>query len=349
VDQAIESMRDPEIFATELAIDDFRGVPDEQLLTALDGKDVILTFVEAYGRDAVDDPEYLASLGPVLAEGNQRLAAAGFTARSGFLTSPTVGGSSWLAHATLESGLWVDNQSRYETLLASDRLTLLHAFQRAGWETAGVHPGVIEEWAAEEYGYTRFYGQAEMGYAGPRMNWGRMPDQYTFSFFERTEYGTPGRPPLMGEIGLVSSHGPWMRPPPLLDWDELGDGSVFEGMEADGDPEAVLSDPDRARAAYIATIEYSLRTIISYVETFGDENLVLIFAGDHQPAPLVTREGSSHDVPITIVAGDPAVLDRIAAWNWHDGLLPGPDAPVWPMDTFRDRFLTAYGSAASAP
>jgi hypothetical protein len=22
---------------------------------------------------------------------------------------------------------------------------------------------------------------------------------------------------------------------------------------------------------------------------------------------------------------------------------PGPDAPVWPMDAFRDRFLTAYG------
>jgi len=25
-------------------------------------------------------------------------------------------------------------------------------------------------------------------------------------------------------------------------------------------------------------------------------------------------------------------------------MLPRPDAPVWPMDAFRDRFLTAYGS-----
>ena len=24
-------------------------------------------------------------------------------------------------------------------------------------------------------------------------------------------------------------------------------------------------------------------------------------------------------------------------------MLPGPHAPVWPMDAFRDRFLTAYG------
>ena len=25
-------------------------------------------------------------------------------------------------------------------------------------------------------------------------------------------------------------------------------------------------------------------------------------------------------------------------------MLPGPQAPVWPMDAFRDRFLTAYSS-----
>ncbi len=30
-------------------------------------------------------------------------------------------------------------------------------------------------------------------------------------------------------------------------------------------------------------------------------------------------------------------------WGWQDGMRPGPDAPVWPMDAFRNRFLTAYG------
>ena len=51
---------------------------------------------------------------------------------------------------------------------------------------------------------------------------------------------------------------------------------------------------------------------------------------------------SSHDVPITVIARDPAVLDRIADWGWQPGLRPHPDAPVWPMDDFRDRFLDAY-------
>ena len=55
----------------------------------------------------------------------------------------------------------------------------------------------------------------------------------------------------------------------------------------------------------------------------------------------------SHDVPITIVAKDPAVLNKIATWHWQDGLRPGKGTPVWKMDAFRDRFLTAFGSPAS--
>jgi hypothetical protein len=73
---------------------------------------------------------------------------------------------------------------------------------------------------------------------------------------------------------------------------------------------------------------------------------VLVFLGDHQPAPIITGDVASRDVPVTIVAKDPAVLDRIAGWGWTDGLRPAPTAPVWRMDAFRDRFLTAFGPHA---
>ena len=39
------------------------------------------------------------------------------------------------------------------------------------------------------------------------------------------------------------------------------------------------------------------------------------------------------------------LLTSHAGWEWGEGLHPSPDAPVWQMDTFRDRFLAAYGSA----
>jgi hypothetical protein len=42
-------------------------------------------------------------------------------------------------------------------------------------------------------------------------------------------------------------------------------------------------------------------------------------------------------------------MDRITGWGWQDGMTPGPDAPVWRMDDFRDRFLAAFGQGTSQP
>ncbi len=44
------------------------------------------------------------------------------------------------------------------------------------------------------------------------------------------------------------------------------------------------------------------------------------------------------------MAKDPAVIDRIAHWRWDQGLRPRPDAPVWRMDEFRDRFVVSFSS-----
>ena len=81
--------------------DAFAGVPGADLLTKLRGKDVLLTFVESYGRSAIEDPAMASVIDPVLDDGTRRLQAVGFAARSGFLTSPVHGGGSWMAHATL--------------------------------------------------------------------------------------------------------------------------------------------------------------------------------------------------------------------------------------------------------
>ena len=39
----------------------------------------------------------------------------------------------------------------------------------------------------------------------------------------------------------------------------------------------------------------------------------------------------------------PAAIAWTSPWGWQDGLRPSPDAPVWRMSAFRDRFLTAFG------
>ncbi|MBQ1074478.1 sulfatase-like hydrolase/transferase [Micromonospora sp. C31] len=329
-------LRDREVFAAQVGVDPLRDTPGDRLLTALRGKDVVVAFVESYGRDAVEDPEYAPGVGAVLADGDRRLRAAGFASRSGFLTSPTTGGGSWLAHATLLSGMWVDNDQRHRSLLASDRSTLGGAFRRAGWRTVGVMPAATRPWPEGAFfGYERFYDGRSLGYRGPKFGYAPMPDQYTLAAFERLERARADRAPVMAEIALVSSHSPWTKIPRLVDWSRVGDGTVFHDA-ATGNPS---SEP---RAGYRRAVEYSLTTLVSYVEHHGDDDLVLVFLGDHQPAPVVTGARAGRDVPVTVVARDPAVLDRVAGWGWEEGLRPGPRAPVWPMDAFRDRFLTAF-------
>jgi hypothetical protein len=342
------SLQDKGKFAEEVAVDAYRDTRGEELLTALRGKDVVIAFVESYGRSAVEDPRYASQVGAVLDEGTRQLRAAGFASRSAYLTSSTAGGNSWLAHATLLSGLWVNHQQRYESLVAGDRLTLNNAFRRAGWRTVTAQPATSQPWPEGEFfGYDKVYDYRNLQYGGPNFSFGYMPDQYTLAAFERFERAKPKRPPVMAEIDLVSSHAPWTPLPRLVDWKEVGDGKIF-GTAREGDsPGEVWKDSARVRTQYRQSIEYSLNTLISYVRTYGDDRLVLVLLGDHQPTPMITGPGANRDVPITIIAKDRTVTDRISGWGWHDGLKPGPQAPLWRMDAFRDRFLSTFGSSAT--
>ncbi|MEW2332497.1 sulfatase [Micromonospora chersina] len=347
VGQVRAGLRDRAAFAGEMTADAYRDVPGDRLLTGLRGKDVLVAFVESYGRDAVEDPALAPGVNAVLDDGYRRLRAAGYDARSGFLTSPTFGGGSWLAHATLLSGLWIDNDQRHRDLLAGDRLTLNGAFHRAGWQTVGVLPAATQPWPEGKFfGYDRYYDAEKLAYQGPKFSYAPMPDQYTLATFQRRERDRP-HAPLMAEIPLVSSHSPWSAIPKPVPWDAVGDGSVFHtaSTSTGGSRDVVQRDTAQVRDDYRHSIEYSLGTLVSYVLTYGGDDLVLVFLGDHQPNATVTGEGAGRDVPITIVAKDPAVLDRVAGWGWQDGLRPGPNVPVWRMDTFRDRFLAAFSPA----
>jgi hypothetical protein len=340
---------DQRAFVRATRSDPLAASPPDRLLTGLRGKDVLLVFVESYGRVALEGPA-ASGAGAVLDAGTRRLRAAGFDSRSAFLTSPTFGGISWLAHSTLQSGLWVDSQQRYGVLMDSHRSTLSSAFRRAGWRTVSDVPANTRPWPQGAfYGYDHFYDARNVGYAGPRFGYPTMPDQYTLDAFHRLELARPGRRPVMAEIDLVTSHAPWSRVPRLVAPARVGDGSVFDGMpQQTASKRVVWRSPQRIRQAYGESVRYSLRALVSFVATYGDRDTVLVFLGDHQPARIVTGDRGGHDVPVTLLARDPAVLDRISGWGWQPGLRPHPDAPVWRMDTFRDRFLTAFGAGSLA-
>jgi phosphatidylglycerophosphate synthase len=351
----IESVRaelhDREVFEQTLAEDPYAGTPGRDLLRGLRGKDVLLVFVESYGRVAVDGSWFAPRVDRTLTGSTAELGRTGFSARSGWLRSPTFGGISWLAHSTLQTGLWIDSQQRYDQVLSGERFNLSQAFGRAGWRTLSDIPSDNGPWEEGRrfYGFDQMYDANDVGYHGPRFSYARIPDQYTLRAFDQHELQRPDRRPVMAEIDLVSSHTPWTPLPRIVPWSQLADGSVYDGMRPTHTSFLqLLGGPDQ-QLDYARSIQYSLRSLVSFVRHAHDKKLVMIVLGDHQPNSNVTGTGVSHDVPVSLIAHDPAVLARISDWNWTPGLQPQTDAPVLPMDRFRDRFLAAFGSRPANP
>jgi hypothetical protein len=345
------SIADREVFQGQLAAPTPVAHTDVAL-SGLRGKDVLIVFVESYGRVAVEDPAISPGVDAVLDDGTRQLAAAGFASESAFLTSPTFGGISWLAHSTFHSGVRIDTQRHYDQLVNTKRFTLSQAFERAGWRGVDVVPSNNRNWqfGTSFYHWDQVYDSRTLGYKGPRFGYPTMPDQYTYLALQRLELAKPHRQPVFAEVDTLSSHFPWTKIPRLIPWSRVGDGSVYKDVApvASASQATLLRDGKKARRAFALSIQYSLRTIYSYLQHYADKSTVLIMLGDHQPHTVISGQGATHEVPISIIAKDPKVTAQIRGWGWDAGVRPSPKAPDWPMQAFRDRFLTAFGSTPSS-
>jgi hypothetical protein len=309
-----------------------------------------VVFLESYGRVLLDSPRYADAIRPALERAGSTLSAQGYASSSAFLASSTIGGLSWLAHGTAMSGLWIDSQLRYDALMMSQRPTLIRLFQRAGWRTVGVMPAITLAWPEGQYfGYDQIYGAAALEYQGLPFNYVTMPDQFTLARFQQRERDPEARRPVMAEVALISSHAPWTPIPEVIDWDSIVDGTEFNEQAQRGPrTDQVWQDIDLLKSQYRDSVVYVLDTLVSYIEKFGDSNLVVLVMGDHQPMPLIAEGASAPDVMVHIISADPAVMEATADWQWTLGMLPAQDAPVWRMDTVRDRFIETFSPGMPA-
>lgn len=333
---------------------DLNEVPDSYaelpgLLGKLRDRNVLLTFVESYGMAALEDPEFAAVVHPRLDSMAARLAAAGLHVATGTLVSPTLGGQSWYAHGTVISGLWLDNQLRYDLLMVSDRETLIDDLRRAGHETVALMPAILRAWPeGVRIGYDRVYTRPDIPYAGPPLFWVTMPDQFTLSFLERTLHAAEDHP-LFVEAALVSSHAPWTPVLPVLDWDSVGDGAVFAPFRQEGHPpEELWIDTQELRRAYPRSLDYSLQVITGFAERSIDTGSLMVVFGDHQAAPWVTG-ATSFAVPVHVITGDAELLQPFLDWGFRPGTFPDPAREPARMAEFRDWFVRAFSVPEHAP
>ena len=307
------------------------------------GADVFVIFLESYGAVAWES----ATLAGPLIESRAELAAdirdTGRGVVSALVESTTFGGESWLAHISLLSGTEVRDDRTNVRLMAQDRDTLVKLFGRRGHRTVAIVPGLLIAWPEGAfYGFDEIYDHERLAYRGPPFGWWSINDQYALARVDALEVEERDRAPLFVFFSTLSTHAPFTPAPPYQpDWARVVSEHPYDRDELD---RAWSDQPDWTNLApsYVEALRYAYATVGGYLRLRADRDLVMILVGDHQPPALVSGEGASWNVPVHIIASRRALLDRLRARRFGDGLAPGTDA-VARMDELLPLLLDAFG------
>jgi len=337
LDTLHRAVLDQRAFTAELG-DDPVTVPPR--FAALGERDLIVLFVESYGRSFVDAPLFSARAHVALADLHRLATDGAMQVRSGWLDAPIRGGRSWLAHATFASGVSLSNQARFDRLLTSDRRSLPALLSDAGRDSVTVLPVVSTPWVEGAwYRVDRFIDGPALGYRGKGFGYVTMPDQYTLSAFQ-ANVRAPALQPLAATIGLLGSHAPWGPLALPVPWDKVGDGSIFDGSHRTGRPIS-WTDPVPVREAYARSLELTLARVGEYLQRYGDDAVVIVL-GDHQPASIIAGWAPNAHVPVHVFANDERLLQRLPGDSFTDGTLPAPGSKALPMAAMRALLSSVY-------
>jgi phosphatidylglycerophosphate synthase len=291
--------------------------------SALGGSDVLLVFMESYGSTTYDRPEFELALRPARERLEAAIADTGRAAVSAYVSSPTFGGGSVLAHLSLLSGIEVRDSDHYALLMTQTRPTLVSLFKSAGYRAVAVMPGLRESWPEGAfYGFDKIYGADGLDYQGPAFGWWRIPDQFSLAALDSRELQPRPRKPVFVFFPTVSTHMPFEPTPPLQsDWRRVLSAQPFdaEPLRRSLTQTPVWTDMGKA---YVSSVQYFLDTLSSYLRARPDAKFVLIILGDHQPAANVSGEGASWDVPVHVIASQPSILQALLADGFRPGLIP---------------------------
>jgi hypothetical protein len=329
--------------------------------------DVLLFFVESYGKLVAEHPDIRPIWVDRLNGMDERLTRAGWYSASAFATAPVSGGRSWLAVSSVLMGTTVQYEAVYRQLVqAGERVpNLARFFAHQGYDTVNLapsdraRPGVIDE---NTYGYGTYLRYDDLDYVGPKMGWGIVPDQYALGFAEEHVLSRLARP-LFLHFHMVSSHAPWRTVPDYVqDWRSWNDqktirepvntselGNQFKRYSRNPLFEAYLGNLTAAiREGYERSVFYDLRVIEDYLAMRQKDSLVIVM-GDHQP-PVVSPESDGFEVPIHVFARDPRLLEEFLAHGFTRGLvLPAERPAVVKHAALFSLFVRSLARASGAP
>jgi hypothetical protein len=314
------------------------------------GADVVAMFLESYGAVTYEMPEVERRVAPARREFAAAATATGRNVVSAFVTSPTFGGGSWLAHSTFMSGIEVRDPDTYALLLTQRRATVPKLFKERGFRSIALMPGMRNDWPeGAYYGFDVIYDERSLVYNGPDFGWWRIPDQYSLAMLDLLE-PRAGRAPLFVFFPTINTHIPFVPIPPYQpDWARLRTAEPFE-------PASVAASVGREAdwlalgAPYGESFAYTFEYLAGYLRERAAADTVFVFIGDHQPAASVTGVDARWDVPVHVVTRRDDIAAAFVAAGFTEGVDLEPHRPaVATMAELTTLLLRALDSAGGAP
>jgi hypothetical protein len=302
--------------------------------------------VEAYGRTVQTTAVYKEHLAPSYQAFEQQVAASGFKVCTDYVRATILGGNSWLTHATLQTGVPINDQFDYGLVLDQNPgASLAKAFGRAGYRTVSVKPGTTRHSpTARIYGFDREYAARDLDYHGPAYAWAPMPDQFVLQRIAERELAQP-KQPLFIEYALVSSHFPFNpRPPYVEDWSSLGDGSLFHKL-APLDWNNAKNGFFSQALGYADSLAYDLRVMGKFLADHVPGDALVLILGDHQPIAPIAGEDRSRYTPLHVLSRNDALLEPFRARGCLPGMFGRSSEPQLTMEDLGADLLRVLAGA----
>ncbi len=286
---------------------------------------IYMIFIESYGRFCYDNELIFKSYKPALKVEAEKLDKKGFSTISGFSNSPTNGGLSWLAYASVLYGFDIDKQGTYFALLKDSlwndyphwtRMLKKNGYKNYRISSIATNERMTIPWEL----YNNFYAvdqwirYEDMNYSGKLYGFGpSLPDQFALNFGQSV-IDSIGIEPYSLFFITQNSHNPFFSPEkPVSDWRNLSNGS------ADLEQRSRFLDKP-SLPGYAKSIIYQFRYLTEFIITHNDPDDIFILIGDHQP-PLITDNNGSFETPLHIISKDAGFIEKFSSFGFQKGLI----------------------------
>jgi hypothetical protein len=300
--------------------------------------------VESYGSALTRHPDLRPPFRDLVRRTADTLAASGWHMATARSVSPVRGGRSWLAIASLLTGVELRHQLLFNKV-QSDLDTaphLVNTLDAHGYHTVALQPFTFARPGLPVrnlYGFDATLYRDDLQYRGPPYGLADAPDQYSLQFAHETQLA--GNKPYFLFFEAVDSHALWNYglPPLPADWRQFNQAEGTEAgqrrtLRAQAPPRTPflpdsLTRPriyDQSRPArFLRHIGYEWEVLREYLLDTAPRGSLVILLGDHQPPLLDTQDAT---VPVHILSTDATWVERARRHGFTEGLWPTDGTPT---------------------